>query len=513
MNKIGIKRRFVRRTFPPCFLFLIPYLLIASSLFARGKTEETEKIPLNNEWVLCVTNFTANSLSADKTTVAEVITRSLVDTLKVVSHRVRISPEYAYYEGYALAQQRSAAAKALAAKQEERALFLYRGEPDWRYRQNIKKIDADIVKLQEAFAKAESEIPVINQEPAFNLTQANKEGNFPEVPKEGGEYRFCQGQRADSFLSGTIPEYHDRYYVTLRLYALYTRSYIYEDSVIFSADDLSGSVDEIAGRLIAVLAGTRPAAVAIHADPPETLVLINQNFAGRGEMETREYPPGKIITTFSAPGHDGETVETELEPGMLTQINVNLRPTEYSEVNIAALGYDGANVYQGSLFVGKAPLTLRLPLNQLEYINMETNTGEAAKIVFNTPASAAVPYTFSMRPKIPPSSGQNRVNNARRWYYWAWGSTWITGIATWLTLGMYTGSNDALRYGSFQGIYNEKFYEDSKLMYGISIGAAITLGVVVGYEIFQMARYIYIATEDTTPIVKPDRTGSSGSEK
>jgi hypothetical protein len=490
--------------------FCLPLFFAALGLpvFASGQKDEDTKQALNSEWILCVTGFNLSGLSEGRRSAAGVITRSLVDTFKDISYRVRVSPEYAYYEGYAWSQSRTAAAKALAAKQEERSQYLYRGEADWKYRRNMKRLDAEIEQLREAYTKTEENLPPVSREPVFGITSGNREGNFPEPPKEGGEYRFCQGQKADAFLSGTVREYHNRFFVTLRLYVVYTRSFVYEDSIIFSADDLPQAVEEIAGRLAAVLSGSRPAAVAVHAEPPETLVLINQTFAGRGELEAREHPPGKINITFSAPGHIGETVETELLPGELTEVSVNLRPMDYADVHIETGNRISANVYQGSLYVGEAPLTLRLPLNQLAYVNLETVPGPQAKAVFSTPAEIEQSYTFSLKLEKPPPDGR-RVNNARKWYYWAWGGTWITGIAAWITLGMFNTTNYSIQYGhTNEGKYNQSFAEENLRMYYISWGAVIALGVAVGYEIFQMARYLYIATEDNTPVIRPRRRGA-----
>jgi hypothetical protein len=118
------------------------------------------------------------------------------------------------------------------------------------------------------------------------------------------------------------------------------------------------------------------------------------------------------------------------------------------------------------------------------------------------------PYTFSMKMKIPPSTGERRVNNARKWYYWAWGGTWITGIAAWVSYGMFTTSNSSITYRfNTNGDFDPDFYESNRRMYYISMGAVIAASVAVAYEIFQIARYVYIATEDNTPVVKPDKTG------
>ena len=102
-------------------VFFVPSLLCAG-----GKTEAVEKQPLNNGWVLCVTNFDISTLPLSRQSVGNVFTRSLVDTFKALGRHIRLSPEYAYYEGHAWSQARGNAARALAAKRDERALILYR---------------------------------------------------------------------------------------------------------------------------------------------------------------------------------------------------------------------------------------------------------------------------------------------------------------------------------------------------------------------------------------------------
>ncbi|MDR2480425.1 MAG: hypothetical protein LBD48_14100 [Treponema sp.] len=473
------------------------FTLPASSLFARGAAEAAGQTTLNNEWTLCVTGFDISGLPASGNVIGSVITRSLVNILKTVSYRIRVSPEYAFYEGYAWNHALTETARKLSAKQDERSLLLYRGEPDWKYRQNLKRIDAEIQKLREELTAKEAERPLINAEPVFTMTQGNRDGTFPPPPLKGGEYRFCKSQNADAFLAGSVREYHGRYYVVLRLYTLYTRSFVYEDNIIFSTDDTAGAVDEIAGRLTAVLAGSKPAAIAVHAGPPESLVLINQTFAGRGTVEAKSYPPGKAVVAVSANEYQPETIETELKPGELTEISVMLAPLLYSDVNISIPGKSGVSVYQGAMYVGEAPLTLRLPINQLEYISLYVPGGESATAVFTSPDIPGESSAVSLQAKIPPPAGQQRVNKARSWYYWAWGGTWISGIAAWVTYGIYSGQTAVLSQSSSQ-----EFFTTARSTYYISVGTIALVGVAVAYEVFQMARYLYTATEDATPVVK-----------
>jgi hypothetical protein len=478
------------------------FCLFPSGIFARGGTEEPEKVPLNAEWVLCVTDFNISSLPPNRRVIGEVMTRKLVDTINTVDHRIRISREYAYYEGYAWSQARLTAAKALAAKRDERDLLLYRGEPGWKYRRSVKTIDGEIKKLEEDLAKTEAELPLIAREPVFQFTEGNNSGAFPAPPQTGGEYRFCQGQKADALLMGEVTEFHGRIYITLRLYAVYTRSFIYEDNIIFSSDDADDAVDEIAGRLIAALAGSSPAAIAVRAEPPDTMVLINKTFAGRGEVAAREHPPGKVAVALSAEGYAPETVETELSAGELTEIEVALRPRDMADVTITAPGKTGVSVYQGAMYAGEAPLTLRLPANQFEYVHLETLGQETAEAVFLTPRIFNESDTLSLKTKIPPPSGQKRVEKARRRYYWSWAGTWIAGAAAWMTYGLYTTYRDTFTNTPLTQNQSVELYDQTMTLYYINIGTLALVGTAVAHEIFQMARYIYTSTQGAAPIVK-----------
>jgi hypothetical protein len=474
-------------------------MLFSAPLSAKGKKDTDEKKTQNDEWILCITAFDYSMLFARRVA-GDVITRELVNKLNSVSYRIRISPEYAYYENYAWQQAVSTAAKAIANKQNERAQQLFRGDPQWRYRRNLKKIDSDLVKLREELAAIEAEKPLINSEPAFGLSQSNINGTYPEPPKPGAERRFCQSQNSDGILFGHIREFHGRYYIQLRLFALYTNSFIYEDDIIFSLEDSGGAVEEVAARLTSALSGSKLAAVAITANPPESQILLNRNYAGRGTVPVRERPPGKITIAASAEGFSPETVETELAPGELVNVDITLNPQSYSEVHIDAPGNAGAHVYQGSLYVGDAPLTLRLPVGGLNYVTLENWNGETAKGVFTAPDMPDVSSILSFKMKKNPHSGEGRVNKARRQYYWAWGTTWITGIAAWITYGMYTGQADVAGQST-----DPAFIKSTNRLASISIGALIAVGAAVVNEFVWMGRYIYIATEKVPPILKQEK--------
>lgn len=484
-------------------LLIFFFFTLAVQIYALGKHEETEIKTQNDEWVLCVTDFDISSVPVEKINIAGVITKKIVERLSVIDYRTRISPEYAYYEGHAWARARFAAAKALSNKQDERALQVYRGDPSWRYNRNLARIDTEIEKLKTDLEEIENNAPLINREPVFKLTDGNLAFSFPAAPKAGTENKFCQDQKADAFLAGSIIDFHGRYFISIKLYAVYTRSFVWEDSVIFSIEDTENALDEITGRLITILSGNKPAIITVKVQPEDTLVLINQTFAGKGEIAPLEHPPGKITITALAPDYESMTVETEVASGELAEIDIRLNPLMYGNVDIPGSS-SGGTIYNGALYVGETPLTLRLPLNFMEYIELETADNTKGYAAFQIPDNTGASYSLSLRTFVPPAKG--RVDKARQRYYWAWGGTWITSIAAWITYHSYVTADAASKYDdAYSKVYNEKFHNDYVNMYYISMGAVITMSAAVLYEIFQIGRYVYTANESSTPVVKPGR--------
>ena len=469
-------------------------------LYAGGRTEETEIKTQNDEWILCVTDFDTSSLPAEKTAIAGVITRKIVERLGTINFRLRISEEYAFYEESAWNRSRSAAAKALAAKQEERSLLIFRGDSQWRYRQNLARLDAEIEKLAAAIEEADNNKPLINNEPVFNLTSANLSFSFPASPPAGAENKFCADQRADAMLAGSVTDFHGRYVVTLKLYTIYTHSFVWEDSVIFSHEDIDNAVDEITQKLMVVLSGNNHATITVTAQPEDTLVLINRSFTGRGESSTMEYPVGRVTVTASAPEHESISFETDLSPGEHIQIDINLKPVDYIDIEIDGFPMSGS-VYNGALYIGESPLTLRLPAGQMEYIELETYDLQKGTIVYRTPETDDFSNPLSIRTSIPMKEGS--VGRVRRAYYQAWGATWVTGIAAWIAFYSYTSSNNAITFQSGTGTVDPGFMESNMNMYYVSMGTAIAVGAAAVYGIVQMVRYLYIANKDSTSIVRP----------
>ncbi|MDR2543890.1 MAG: hypothetical protein LBC80_10650 [Treponema sp.] len=480
----------------PLVVFL--FVIIITQVHAFGKKDETQGRTLNNEWIFCITNFDVSSLPPDKTNIAGLFKRELVDNLKTIQYRFRTSSEFAFYEEVAWTQARSTAAKAIAARMDERSRLIFQGDPNWRFRRNIERIDNQLVTLWANLEEIEKNAPLINEQPIFNLTRGNRDLVFPPAPAPGSELRFCTTQNADAFLTGVITDFHGRYFLSVRLFTVFTRSFIWEDSVIFSLNDIDIAIEELTQRLILFLSGSEPATVILVAEPHDTLLLINQNFAGRGSTDAIEFQPQTITVTASAPDHESITFEAELFENELTLINLSLTPVRFVDIEISG-DYDG-RVYQGSLFVGITPLTLPLLVDQFEYIELEIDGSRRGDIVFRTPYLSDMSSTVSVKTKVPLPKGS--VEKQRNLFYWAWGITWITGIVAWISRYSFIEASNAFHYRPTQNLYNKMEFNRM-----VSSGAVIALSAAGVYTIYRAVRFIGTANSYSTPITVPSKNG------
>jgi hypothetical protein len=473
-------------------LALFPAVLTGA--FARGKTEEAQEEPRNPEWVVAISAFDVSALSPSRQNLGLLAARSLVDSFNRVDRRIRTDREYAYYEGAARSGLRSEAGKKLLAKRDERDGLIFQGEEDWRYRIRLAAIEEELKKLEEEFNAAEEKDLKVVTEPVFSVTADNKKGIFLPPPAEGEEYRFCVNQKADAFIAATLSEYYGRIYLTIRMYTAYSRSFQYEDSTIFSLEDIALGTEDLAGRLCTVVAGTTPAALAVNTDPGEAFILIGNKLAGQGSTGLVEHSPGTVNLEVFAEDHETISLPVDLHAGELTELNLTLPPIARRSVEVKVPDIPGTSVYQGSLFVGTAPLTITTPQGKDGYVKIETPDEKTQAFVFNTERQVPSDLVFR-NPRTPRPSGEKPLEAARRGYYGSWGRLWIAGSLTLLISGIYTGYEVAYNGGN----HVEKLYNEGNIMGYVRIGAFVTTGLVAAEWIFRFIRYVYTANKDSVP--------------
>jgi hypothetical protein len=471
-------------------------LVLVSAAYGGGKTEEAAVEAVSKEWVLCVTSFDVSALPVSRRIVGEVLAVRLVEYLNDISYRIRMSPEYAYYESTAWLRARQEAGRKIAEKRKERDELLFVENSKWSYRKKLKDIDTAIVTLEEAYSEAEAKIPVIEKKPDFHLTQNNLEGIFPQPPKPGGEYNFCVTQKADGLLTGKISEYHDRIYLVVRLYAIYTRGVIYEDSVLFSSDDINAAMEEVGSRLVMALEGTQRASIAVTANPENAAISFNGAFAGRGRLEETDRAPGSVDVQVSAPDHLPVELTIDLFAEEFAELQINLSPLGSSLILIDAPDYPDTAVYQGSLFIGKTPLELDLTTDHAEHISVETPEGNAGSVII--PAGEK-PENAAVYPAVIPPPDEGYLDKSRRGFYGAWGRFWIALPLAWMVTGVAATIITAYNSNQFR---TKEQYDEAQTYYWTATGLSIAAGGFALESIIRAVFYVHASTRGEAKTVK-----------
>jgi hypothetical protein len=485
------------------FLFgICVFIFFPCEAFGTGKQDEAETLvePINTEWALCVTALDVSALSPARRIIGEVLQANITASLNEIDYRLRIFPEYTYYEGTAWSAARREAGKKLAAKRDERDLLLYKGSAGWSYRKSLEAANKEIVKLEEDLKKTEAAIPEIGLKPAFKLIKENEDGIFPSAPELGKEKQFCLSQNADAFLSGKVTEFHGRLYVILRLYARYANSYIYEDSGIFSPEDINLTSEEISGRLAAAIAGTEPAAVQVATIPEDAMVLINNAYAGKGKTEILERSPGKVEVSVYAEHHASQNFSMDLAAGEFVELSLQLTPLAESVFMVESSGETAGSLYQGSMYFGEIPLEVKLRQNQYEYFQVITPAGETAQaVIFGAVESGPVPM-ISLKP-IPPK-GKKDVDTARRKYYGAYGRFWLLLPAAYVLQGLSSTMAD-----TYNRTNNLELYDKSLNAYYVSMGAIAAAGGFLLESFIREAIYLAVSTKHEPKLSKIKKSG------
>ena len=475
-------------------LFLL--LLGSSVLFALGKKEEEKLEEQYTEFLLCITSFDVSELPPAQQILGSIIQKELVMDLGRIHHRNRNDDEISRYEELAVNAALSRAATDLSAKREERDALLFQGTPEWKYKKELKRINEEIRELETAYKKAEEEKPLIAEKPLFTISEMNTAGDFPLPPQRGGEEAFLRANNADAFLEGKFRLLYGRVYAEFRFF---TRgaSFVYEDSTIFSQEDLNAAADELKSRFLAALVNSEPARILLTAEPDYARLELNGRLVKSGEAV--ELPPGPVSVRASADDYQEMEKELELEGGDTEEVAFVLRPLTMETLGIN-LNEPGMLVYMGAMYLGgnaeertkseeqktnnaedeaeeaittaednaeaaeiaeaadTVPeaneeageteeaivveirpgfFSVYVPIGQYRYIRVETEDGLTGEAIVKGSSAEDGTRIITLQPRKLPGKDEKPVEDKRRKFYGAYGRFWVALPVAFLITGFY----------------------------------------------------------------------------
>jgi hypothetical protein len=470
-------------------------LFVLAPLFARGTAEET--VPLNAEFTLWVTAIDVSELPPSQRIQGVIFQRELVNRLSRIDKRERPAEELNRYEELAWNAARKEAAGKLAEKRLERDGLLFQGFPRWKYKRELKRIGAELEELEAAFAKADTEQPVIEERPILIVKNisADKEGEeFPPPPQRGGEEAFLLERSADALITGRMRNLYGRIYLEL---SLYTRggAFSFEKAVIYSSEAMADAADELKEALASAVSGNAQVLLTITAEPEDAQILVNGKLVRSGEELA--FNPGELLVTASAEGRQRLEMDLEHESGEKATYDIVLDPLSMEKLGLQIPGVEDATVYLGALYVGKLSdfFELEIPEDFFSYINIETEDGRSSKAIVMGEAGEE-PRIITFNPKAPPANPEKKsVDVLRRKFYGAYGRFWIALPLAFLVNGFYqtyvTGYNVSP---------SQELYDKAKIAYGFSVGAWIGMGLCLAESLVRLVFYVRAADKEAVPL-------------
>jgi hypothetical protein len=527
-----------------CFTILF-FFIAVFSLSAFGKGELQEKKLNNLEWTLCITDFNVEGLPVTQSAIGVVVEKKLVDYFNGLDYKLRNIKEYDYYWNVLWMKSQNEVAKKIASKQADRDKLLFAGYANWRYKREIKKLNKEIEALQIELEDAELSDPALSILPRFTVSPDNLAGVFPQPPLKHGEYFFCQDKKADGFLQGKVSIYHERILVELSMWTVWTRSYSYTDTIIFSIEDIDLALHEFTAKLINSISGMEPASIIIRAQPSDASIVVDERFSGRGVTEMIDRTPGPVDVVIYAEDYDTVNTTLDLNEGERADISFSLNHIPVGTYNVTVNGKKGsaindksdengsaedgekisddvnndkkksaeaekksgnkkddAAVYIGALYSGRTPLELSGSEGSNEAMAVETKSGKTSQIVFEIKDGSS----FSLNPKAPPEIG--RTEKARKGFYGALGRFWIGLPVAYMIMGFGNSYINTHNYAAASR--NDMSHYDDAIRWGdIQTGAAIGLGALGLDVIIRFIIYIYQGNKEGSIFSKKPPSGTS----
>jgi hypothetical protein len=489
---------------------LIMMLSVGYASFAKG-AQAAPAAPVNGTWTLCITEFDTSELPPARAVMGHMVMQYIVENMRTAETRLWTSEEAIYYNKAARLKAESTAAKKITAKQAERDKLIFEGASNRKYKQNLKKIDADLATLRSGLAKANASAPPLALSPAVKLVEKNLTNSFPAPPAKHHEYYFCSEQKADAFLSGKINEYFGRLYIEISLWSVYARRITYTDSIIFSPENIKEGTTELSYRLFDYISGFLPSWIKVRTNLPGAIIIVENNVSGNGETEIMNFTPGTVSVTAFAPDYNTFETKVELQEGELADVTVDLTPIPIDEFEVilkedtSGISAGSASLYDGALYAGHLPMTLHGHSGQQRNLNVETSDGKIAQTVFLV---SKTPIVFD--PKTPPSG--DRVEVARKKFYSAYGRFWIALPLAVLGMGL---NNTITSVYNANPSANPDLGPQQKLINISSIGLTVLTGVFLAESFYRIGRYVWEANKESSPLIgkSPEPDAESADEK
>ncbi len=211
--------------------------------------------------------------------------------------------------------------------------------------------------------KKQRELIAEMDESAVSETDFNIPIYFNSISIPGSETGQSEDNHplpADLIIRGSIEKLDDWVYTQfwVKNIILNTLEPVYESAG--SIDNLKDQIPEICSRLKTIILGRPWSAIQFNLTPEDSIVRIKNSKALTVSEKPGFYFPGSYSIEISKPGYISKEISTEIIANETKIIDVKLEKMKKTIISLQTFP-SGADLYSGSIWLGKTPLLLENP--------------------------------------------------------------------------------------------------------------------------------------------------------
>ena len=488
MEKEKLLRAFIKAVYGAILLLIFG----VSGVYGLGKRETAGEgpKPLYGEWKIFIPAMDFSALTDTQKLTGWTVLRELRAQAESVAFHHRGSEELGALRVYAMTAARREAGKALADKRAERDALFFKGYPPWKLKQKISQMEVSIRDLERGLQRASVTVPLIEEKADIKIIVADKQGQeYPPPPAPGKEYQYCLDHSVDALLTTSMIFFYGHYRLTVGLYSATLDAYEWREELLFSPEDWDAALADLENRLLGILSGKGYAQLALHANPPDSLLSVDGKSVGRGSADSISLSPGAHTVEIQADGYAPFSTNLDLQAQEQTRLTCDLSPLAAEALQVDSTEARTV-VHGGGLYKGQTPLQLSLPVDSLTLLEGTTEDGKTSSVVVAGPPKPDMRVLLKPR---GPSADPQPVETERGKFYSAYGRFWIALPAAFFVSGLASTYINAVNY---QG--NWTLTDSAYRTYYLSIGLYALAATFLAESLYQLGRYV-VVSNDRTP--------------
>ena len=444
---------------------------------------ESEKV----DWQVGVSIFESEISDPGLTSAAALIPRLVWDELAGVDQHKLTNPEKDYLARQALDKKLIESYSTLNT--------LYAGRDEYLFQ--VNKDLASLKDLEQKIAEENAAMIHWRDYPSHLVAVPDEIPVLYPASPEGGDLWELENISPESILrstvldviiSGSIVRVGDYYGIKISAFGPAGEEVLWEGAG--GESDLEEISLEAGAAARRSVLGRPWASLTVQTEPPGALISINDFNAGVGFWSDSTLIPGEVTLEVTATGYAPKIISEVLVPNEITTLNVVLVETGTPQILIRTEP-TGASIRLGSLWLGRAPLSVDLP-DRVMSLTIEKD-GFRTRTVPLYPESErlTIPLEYIVSdPAEELAKSRKKLNNSIAWFSFSLAPTIILLGVSQNYANMFLAAQEAGDYDA-----REKAFNAYNLSYGLMWGSiTINLGLLTNV-IFKLIKYLNAAED------------------